>query len=160
MAEVNQIQNHKDILNVEDYTPVGAVVAGTPLEVGGRAAFANNDIAAGELGSIQTSGLVKVVQKAETWAKDDDIWWDADGDPVGGVAGSGAATNVIQTAAADFVLGSARLVTAATDGQGVVDLNGKIKAAVVAVPTDLAESIVAITAMLLALEANGIMDNK
>jgi len=165
MAEVNQIQNFADKQVVEDHTPSGsAVTAGQPFEVGSRAAFANNDIADGKLGAVQTRGLAQVVQKAETWAVGDDIWWDDDGDPVGGVAGSGAATKTPQTAAADFWLGSSRVVTAATDGTGVIDLNSHSKEATIADPagggTVDAEARTAIDALIDALENTGIIDNK
>ena len=156
----NQIQNYKDLLNVEDYTPGSAVVAGTPKEVGNRAGFTNVDLAANELGALQTAGLVKVVQKAETWAKGDDIWWDDDGDPVGGTAGSGAATKTPVTDAEDFWLGSSRVVTAATDVQGVVDLNRLSKGADITDPTDLAEALTAIIAIIDRMQEAGIIDNK
>jgi len=165
MAEVNQIQNFAEKQVVEDFTPSGsAIVAGQPFEEGNRAAFANNDIAVGALGAIQVRGLVKVVQKAEAWVKGDDIWWDDDGNPVGGVAGSGAATKTPQTAAADFWLGSAREATLTTDATGIVDLNALSKGVTIADPsgggTVDAESRTAIGLIIDQLEQAGVIDNK
>lgn len=155
MAEQNQIQNYQQELDVEDYTPSVATTAGVPLEIGGKAAFANNDIAADEKGAVQVSGLVKVVQAAEIISKGDDVWWDNDGDPVGGTAGTGAATGTPQAAANGFLLGVARVTTAATDATVVVDLNGKYKAASVAAAAGTDAAI--IDAIADAMRANGLM---
>lgn len=157
MAQVNQIQFFATGLS-EDHTPGAAVTAGVPLDIGGRAAVAANDIPANRLGAIQVRGLFKAVQNAEIIALDDDVWWDNDGDPVGGTAGTGAATATPQAAADGFLLGVCRLASVATDPTVIVDLNGKTKDATIADPTDLPEVLTAVIAIIDTLENNGLID--
>ena len=139
----------------EDYTPGSAVTAGTPLDIGNKAAVAANDIAANTLGAVQVKGLFKIVQAAEIIPIDADVWWDADGDPVGGTAGTGAATATPQAAANGFYLGSCRAASVATDTTVVVELNGKTKQATVAAAAGTDAAI--IDAIADALRANGIL---
>lgn len=157
MSQVNQIQFFATGLS-EDHTPSSAVTAGVPLDIGGRAAVSANDIAADALGAIQVRGLFRVVQNAEIIALDADVWWDTDGDPVDGTAGTGAATATPQAAADGFLLGVARLASVAADAIVIIDLNGKTKDATITDPTDLAEALTAIIAVIDALENNGIID--
>lgn len=75
-----------------DYTPGSAVTAGDVVVLGGTLGIAKSDIAASTLGALIVCGLysiVKVTGAISQWAK---VYWDADGDPVGGTAGSGALT--------------------------------------------------------------------
>ncbi|NLF33067.1 MAG: DUF2190 family protein [Planctomycetes bacterium] len=76
-----------------DYTPATDVAAGDVIELGEWIGIAKLDIAAGTLGALAVAGGVFDVQHAadaiEAHAL---VHWDADGDPVGGTAGTGAAT--------------------------------------------------------------------
>ena len=83
------------------------------------------------------------------------MWWDADGDPVGGTAGTGAATATPQAADNGFYLGSCRAASVATDTTVVVELNGKTKQATVAAAAGTDAAI--IDAIADALRANGIL---
>ncbi len=152
--QTNQIQLFAAGL-FEDHTPGSDVTAGTPLNIGGRAAVAANDIAANILGAIQVSGLFKVVQKAELIPLGSQVWFDNTGDPVGGTAGTGAATATTLAAAAGFYLGTARLASASSDAQVIVDLNGKTQFAsiVAAAGTDK----ILIDEIVSALRGNGII---
>lgn len=150
----NQIQYYATGAS-EDYTPGSAVTAGTPLEIGGKAVVPANDIAASTLGAVQVCGLFKVVQAAEIIPIDADVWWDSDGDPVGGTAGTGAATATAQAAAAGFLLGSCRAASVAADTSVVIELNGKSKQATIAAAAGTDAAIIdAITAVLV---ANGLV---
>ncbi len=76
-----------------DHTPVAAVSAGDVIELGNWLGIAKRDIAAGALGSLCVAGEVfDVVHAADAIEAYALVYWDADGDPVGGTAGTGAAT--------------------------------------------------------------------
>ncbi|HRU04322.1 MAG TPA: DUF2190 family protein [Candidatus Brocadiia bacterium] len=109
--------------DVVEYTPSSAVTAGTPVDVGGRCGIPAVDVPAGAKGAFGVNGHYKCPMAAVTISAGNKIWWDADGDPVGGVAGSGAATNVKCSSPGDVLMGSAVEDRAATDTECVVDLN-------------------------------------
>lgn len=52
-------------------------------------------IASGATGSIQLKGVIETRMAAVVIAAGDEIGWNNDGNPVGGTAGTGAATNVV-----------------------------------------------------------------
>ena len=87
-----------------DYTPTSAVTAGTPVSQGGYVGIPKLDIAANALGQLYVTGVFDIVKVTGALSVGDIIGWDSDGDPVGGVAGSGACTSTL--ADADFVLGT------------------------------------------------------
>ncbi len=95
-----------------DYTPVSAVVAGQVVLRGNLCGIAPRAIAAGELGALATAGVFDVVQAAVTFADGGPVYWDADGNPVGGTPGTGAATTV---PTGNTFMGFALGITAATD---------------------------------------------
>lgn len=103
------------------HTPAAAKVAGEIIEVGGRGAMCASAIAANVQGAVQVKDVIKVRAAAVSGDAGDPIGWDDDGDPVGGTAGSGAATTVLSDA--DFLLGSLTEDLAATDGEAKVALN-------------------------------------
>lgn len=75
-----------------DHTPVSAVDAGDVVLVNGHVRIAKGDIAANTLGALATCGVFDVVKDNSDVADGGALYWDADGDPVGGTAGSGAFT--------------------------------------------------------------------
>lgn len=106
------------------YTNSGALItAGTPILVGGRVAIANRDIATGETQELDTVDRWRARKKNETWAAGDRIGWDANGDPVGGTAGSGAWTKVVADWDAGYVGGIAEVAALAADEYGILCLN-------------------------------------
>lgn len=111
--------NYK-IGDVIDHTPAAALTAGQMLQVGGRAAMAVSDIAAGVLGAIQVVGIIKVNAAAVTGNEGDNVYWDENGTPVGGST-TGAATTI--GANGDFWIGTLTADLAATDGIAKVKLN-------------------------------------
>lgn len=86
-----------------DYTPGGSVGAGAVVVQGSMAGIAKRDIAASALGSLFVSGIFDIVKAAEAFASvGAKVYWDATGNPYGGVVGSGAAT---ATASGNTMLG-------------------------------------------------------
>lgn len=75
-----------------DYTPGSAVTAGDVVVTDNRVGIALSDIAASTLGALAACGLFAIVKVTGAIADGADVFWDADGDPLGGTAGSGAAT--------------------------------------------------------------------
>jgi len=105
-----------------DYTPSGAaVVAGDPVQVAGIAGICATDVADGVQGAAQVVDLVKVVATVAVGNIGDPVGWDANGDPYGGTAGTGAATTIMS--AIDFLLGSLVVAKGATDTHAVVRMN-------------------------------------
>ena len=77
-----------------DYTPVAAVLAGSVVVQNDLVGVANLDMAAGRKGALHVAGVFDFPKAAEAIAVGVKLYWDADGDPVGGEAGTGAATTV------------------------------------------------------------------
>jgi hypothetical protein len=103
--------------------PAGsAVTAGSVIQIAGRAGLVpTGGIAASTLGAIISRGLAKIAAKAEAGSAGNVVFWDNDGNPYGGVAGSGALT--LRGADGDFVVGSLAWPLLATDGAAFVLLN-------------------------------------
>ena len=100
------------------YTPVSNVNSGDVVVQGELVGFANLDIPAGRPGSLKVEGVFDLPKKAEVLAVGVKVYWDADGDPVGGTAGSGAMT---ATATDNIYIG--KMVAAATD----TDVLGRVR---------------------------------
>ena len=98
-----------------DYTPTSAVTAGTPVSQSGYVGIPKTDIAANALGALAVTGVFDIVKVTGALSVGDVIGWDSDGDPVGGVAGTGAATSTLGDA--DFVLGT--VIAAAVEAGAV-----------------------------------------
>jgi len=76
-----------------DYTPGADISAGQVVVLGSRVLVAKRAIASGDLGALSTRGLFKVVKDTSTFTAGAAVYWDEDGDPVDGDAGTGAATS-------------------------------------------------------------------
>jgi len=96
-----------------DYTPSGAVTGGTPVQLDGRAGIALLDIAANKQGALAVEGIMQGLNAAVTGNVGTNLYWDADGDPVSGTAGTGAYTT--SAIAGDFRVGVLTAVLAAAD---------------------------------------------
>ena len=108
--------------DVVDYTPASALTGGQVVQIDqDRAAVPDNDIAASELSTVRVKGIFEILAAAVLGNVGDVVGWDEDGDPVGGTAGSGAATTSLVDA--DFILGSLTAALTATDGKAYVALN-------------------------------------
>jgi predicted RecA/RadA family phage recombinase len=104
-----------------DYTPVAAVAAGAVVVVGGHIGITKIPIAAGALGALAIRGLFDVVKANEQQADGAAIYWDADGNPYLGMAGTGCATT---TAGGNTFMGFAVGVAGATAETVRLDLIG------------------------------------
>jgi len=95
-----------------DYTPVAAVTAGQVVVQGSMIGVAKTPIAAGALGALAVRGVFDVVKANEQQALGAALYWDADGNPYGGTAGTGCATT---TASGNTFIGFAQVAAGATD---------------------------------------------
>lgn len=103
-----------------DYTPGSAVTAGDVVVLGDIVLVAERDIAANALGALATAGVFKVPKITGAIAVGVPVYWDTAGDPVGGTAGSGAATG---TAGALKRMGYAAAAAGANDQYAYVLLS-------------------------------------
>ncbi len=78
--------------NAVDYTPGSDVAAGDVVVQGDLVGVARTPIAANTLGSLAVVGMFDVVKAAVSITVGAAVFWDADGNPVGGTPGTGAAT--------------------------------------------------------------------
>ena len=95
-----------------DYTPTGAVEAGKVVVQQNLVGIATEAIAAATLGALAVKGIFDVNQNAEIIVAGDAVYWDANGDSVGGIAGEGCATAI---ATGNTFIGFAQTLTAAID---------------------------------------------
>jgi len=95
-----------------DYTPVSAVVAGQVVVQGSMIGVAKTPIAAAALGALAVKGIFDVVKANEQQALGAALYWDADGDPYGGTAGTGCATT---TSSGNTFIGFVQAAAGATD---------------------------------------------
>ena len=101
-----------------DYTPSGAAVTGGDVVVVGEiVGVCVTDLADGEKGSLQVTGVFRFPKATGAITVGAKVYWDEDGNPVTGDAGSGAATT---TATSNKLAGYA--VAAAASGDSYVDV--------------------------------------
>ena len=114
-------QNGKSI----DYTPAADVAAGTIVALKGLVGITKLDIPANVKGALAVKGIFAVPKKNEAFTAGLPVWFDANGDPQGGTAGSGAATQIGGDAQAsgDVLLGKAVIAAAAADQFVYVAIN-------------------------------------
>lgn len=78
-----------------DYTPVGATLAGTVVQIGNIVTIVPVAIAAGEKGATTTRGVFDVPKDNSDVSEGDTLYWNPTGNPVGGTGGSGAFTTTV-----------------------------------------------------------------
>ena len=88
MATATFIHDGKAI----DYTPASDVSAGDVVVQNNLVGIAKTPIAADALGALAVEGVFDVAKAAVEIEAGKPVYWDADGNPVTGDAGSGAAT--------------------------------------------------------------------
>jgi len=88
MAQATFVQQGEAI----DYTPGGAVAAGQVVVQRDFVGVAKTPIAANTPGALAVVGIFDVVKAAVAFTAGVAVFWDADGNPVGGTPGTGAAT--------------------------------------------------------------------
>lgn len=112
-----------------DYTPVSAVAAGEVVLFGTRPLIAPVAIAAGVKGVLAASGIWKVPKTSATFSAGDALYWDVDGNPYGGTAGSGA---ISPTYTHGYLIGMAVVDGGATDTYAYVRLTAVVLTATIA----------------------------
>jgi predicted RecA/RadA family phage recombinase len=112
-----------------DYTPVAAAAAGSPVQHAGRVGVPASDIPAGRLGSLRVTGLFRGRKVTGAATRGQILGWDADADPVGGDAGTGAYT--VDPAAMDYPVGTVEVDAAESDANVVFRLNHYERASLV-----------------------------
>ena len=95
-----------------DYTPGSAVAAGQVVVQGSMIGVAKTPIAAGALGALAVKGIFDVVKANEQQALGAALYWDADGNPYNGTAGTGCATT---TSTGNTFIGFSQAAAGATD---------------------------------------------
>jgi len=111
--------------DVVDYTPSAAKSGGDVVQLDdGRAGIVLNDIAAAALGAAAVEGIARIEKAQVAMAVGDRVFFDEDGDPYGGTAGSGAATDLPDDG--DFYVGRLFEAAAATATHCLVILNRNI----------------------------------
>ncbi len=105
-----------------DYTPSGAdVTAGQVVVTSNVVGIAKEGIVDGVLGALALSGIFDVVHAADEISAGAAVYWDEDGNPYGGTAGTGAAT---ATSTNNTFMGWALAAATATDGTVRVKMFG------------------------------------
>ena len=101
----------------------GALISGgDPVQIcDGIIGIPTNDIANGASDSLQIGGIIAVEAAAVIGNAGDNIWYDANGSPVGGTASSGAATTSAPDG--DYWLGTLAVALTAADGIAYIFLN-------------------------------------
>lgn len=95
------------------FTASGNVVSGQVVVVGSLVGVSMADVANGEAGQVAVEGVFDVPAATAEITVGAPVYWDADGNPVGGTAGSGAAT---ATDTDNTLMGHAIATKAATLG--------------------------------------------
>jgi len=77
-----------------DHTPSADVAAGDVIVSGLLVGVAERAISANYLGAISLEGIYDIAKITGVIAVGVSVYWDADGDPLGGTAGTGCLTTV------------------------------------------------------------------
>jgi predicted RecA/RadA family phage recombinase len=108
MSQATYVQRGEAI----DYTPTSDVAAGQVVVQSARCGVARTPIAANTPGSLAVGGLFTVVKATGAINVGAALFWDADGNPQGGVAGTGCLTT---TSTDNTFFGFAAAAAAETD---------------------------------------------
>lgn len=95
------------------FTAGAAITSGQVVVVGSLVGIAMGDVANGAVGQLAVEGIFDVPAATAEITVGAPVYWDADGNPVGGTAGSGAAT---ATDTSNTLMGHAIAAKAATLG--------------------------------------------
>lgn len=103
------------------HTPTAARAIGEVFLFNGEAVYALDAIAANADGTVQRKGLARIQKVTGAIATGAEVYWDEDGDPLGGTAGTGALT--ASATAGNFFVGVVRDAAASADTFAIVDIN-------------------------------------
>lgn len=119
---------------MQNYTPASDVYAGDIILVGTKVCLAPNDIASGVQGALHVDGVWRVNKSSDTFTAGDAVYWDADGNPVVGTAGTGCAdssasgNNLIGYAESDAATGDQYVYVVVNAAKNVATVGGSITA--------------------------------
>lgn len=119
---IPQLKGFYDSADPIDFTAAADLSSGDVVVLEDRAGVVLNDVATGETGVAIVGTDVRGVEMPKATgaiAKGAKLYWDEDGNPVTGAAGSGAVTT---TATANIYLGYAAEAAASGDELAVVEL--------------------------------------
>ena len=103
-----------------DHTPAATTYAGNIINLGALSGLCPSDIAAGVLGAIAVSGVIRAPYAGGAANIGDNIWWDANGTPYGGAADGACIRNA---AAGDWWVGTLVRATVAASATCDIALN-------------------------------------
>lgn len=97
------------------HTAASAITAGDPTSLSGKSVIGvpQSDIASGDADSLEVSGLFRGWSDGSFGNVGDNVWYDSNGDPLNGTAGSGAYTT--DATAGDYWVGTLAAPLVATD---------------------------------------------
>lgn len=115
--------NHKQRGKVMSYANATgvAIVAGQAVAVGARVGVALTDIANGASGELAMEEVFELPKATGVIGQGVTVYWDADGNPVGGTSGAGAMTT---TSSSNTEAGYAFAAAGNTDATVLVKLRG------------------------------------
>lgn len=99
--------------DVIPFTATAAKTSGQVVVVGSLVGVSMTDVANGSTGELAIEGVFDIPAATAAISVGAAVYWDADGDPVGGTAGTGAAT---ATATDNTLMGYAIAAKAAAAG--------------------------------------------
>jgi len=117
-----------------DYTPGSDVYGGDIVLVGTVPCFVPQDIASGVKGAVSCGGTYRVPKTTDTFTAGDAVYWDVDGDPAGGTAGTGAADsssatgNLMGMAEEDAATGDYYVIVKFTAAKRTTSIGGSVTA--------------------------------
>jgi predicted RecA/RadA family phage recombinase len=103
-----------------DHTPVGALDAGSIVQIGSLSAYVPHDVAAGALGAVYTKGVIRGPFVGGVANVGDNVWWDATGTPYLGAANGAFTCNA---AAGDWWVGTLAAAAVAASAECDIALN-------------------------------------
>lgn len=86
------------------YTPNADVPAGTVVLIGNKVTITKEKLFANVQGDVHVKGVFNFPKDASVFAAGDPVFWNPTGNPVGGTAGSGAATSTPTAYFAGYVV--------------------------------------------------------
>ena len=123
--------------DIIDHTPGSAVVAGQVVVQNGLVGVAIRPIAANVLGSLDTAGVFDLAKEHGAVNAGATLYWDADGNPQGGEAGTGCATT---TSSGNTFIGRS-VIAALEDDETVRTRLGGVAAVTNTIHYDLTNTI-------------------
>ena len=103
-----------------DHTAASAITAGDPTSLSGKSVIGvpQSDIASGKDDSLEVSGIFRGWNDGSFGNVGDNVWYDSNGDPLNGTAGTGAYTT--DATLGDYWVGTLAKALVATDEEALI----------------------------------------